>query len=147
MKLTTRGHYSVKALLDLVIHAQHDPVSQKAISDRQHIPQPYLEKLLIKLRQAGLIHTTRGPKGGYTLARAPRDITLGAILQAVGDQETLIEKWQPDPTLPADWVTMVLWQRLQFRLRDVLESITLEDLYFDARSYEAAQGKDSDFTV
>ncbi|WP_218079468.1 RrF2 family transcriptional regulator [Anthocerotibacter panamensis] len=147
MKLTTRGHYSVKALLDLVLHDTGAPISQRSISERQQIPQPYLEQLLIKLRKAGLIQVVRGPKGGYRLSRAPRDITLGAILRAVGETGLPLNRWATDSGESADWVTLALWRRIQLRWAEVLEHITLEDLYYDARSYQAAQGKDTDFIV
>ncbi len=147
MRLTTRGHYSVKALLDLMLNASERPISQREISERQHIPQPYLEQLLIKLRQAGLVSTVRGPKGGYHLKGVPSQITLGAVLRAVGDHQALSDKWRAEAEASTDWVTLALWRRLDFRLREALESITLEDLYHDARSHQAAQGKDSDFIV
>lgn len=71
MKLTTRGHYSVKALLDLSLQPKYGPVSTKVIAARQDIPAPYLEKLLIEMRRAGLVKSIRGSIGGYQLARSP----------------------------------------------------------------------------
>lgn len=64
MKLTTRGHYSVKALLDLSLQPGYRPTSVKAIAHRQDLPAPYLEKLLIELRRAGLVNSVRGAHGG-----------------------------------------------------------------------------------
>lgn len=71
MKLTTKGHYSVKALLDLSLQPGYEPVSVKVIATRQDIPAPYLEKLLIEMRRAGLVKSIRGVQGGYKLARSP----------------------------------------------------------------------------
>ena len=79
MKLTTRSHYSVKALLDLSLQPNYGPASVKAISTRQEIPAPYLEKLLIEMRRAGLVLSHRGPQGGYQLAANPSQISLGQI--------------------------------------------------------------------
>jgi len=76
MKLTTRGHYSVKALLDLSLQTDHQPVSVKTIAKRQDIPAPYLEKLLIEMRRAGLVKSIRGSVGGYQLARKPAQISI-----------------------------------------------------------------------
>ena len=64
MKLTTRGHYSVKALLDLSLQPHQKPIAVKTIALRQSIPAPYLEKLLIEMRRAGLVESVRGAAGG-----------------------------------------------------------------------------------
>lgn len=72
MKLTTRGHYSVKALLDLSLQPNYGPTSVRTIAARQDLPAPYLEKLLIELRRAGLVHSIRGAQGGYQLAQIGR---------------------------------------------------------------------------
>ncbi|MDG2990523.1 RrF2 family transcriptional regulator [Candidatus Synechococcus calcipolaris G9] len=148
MKLTTRGHYSVKALLDLSLQPNYGPTSVRAIAQRQQLPAPYLEKLLIDLRRAGLVRSLRGVQGGYQLARSPRDIYLGQILQAVG--ESLDPLFLAPPTsdqAAADWVTLSLWQRLHQKLRDALFTISLEDLYYDARSWQAAQGEGASFVI
>jgi len=71
--ITTRGHYSVKALLDLTLQPGYGPAPVKAIALRQSLPAPYLEKLLIELRRAGLVQSIRGTRGGFQLAR-PYDI-------------------------------------------------------------------------
>ena len=145
LKLTTRGHYSVKALLDLSLQPQYGPASVTAIATRQTLPAPYLEKLLIDLRRAGLVQSTRGSQGGYQLAKAPAQISLGAILAAVGES---IEPWAADPEAQVeDWVTANLWKRLHQKLQEALHSISLEDLYFDARSWQAAQGSEASFVV
>ncbi len=90
MKLTTRGHYSVKALLDLSLQRGMGPTSVNAIAQRQNIPAPYLEKLLIEMRRSGLVESVRGAQGGYQLAKSPAQISLGQILEAVGETiETL----------------------------------------------------------
>lgn len=147
MKLTTRGHYSVKALLDLSLQPRYRPVSVKAIASRQDIPAPYLEKLLIELRKAGLVESIRGSTGGYKLARSPAQISLGQILEAVGETIEPLPHHQPAPKLAEDWVTFSLWQRLHQKLKEALYSITLADLYYDARSWQAAQGEATSFVV
>ncbi|MEO0802650.1 MAG: Rrf2 family transcriptional regulator [Cyanobacteria bacterium J06642_2] len=151
MKWTTKGHYSVKALLDLAMSGTQQPASVRAIAQRQNIPAPYLEKLLIDMRQAGLVRSRRGAHGGYQLTRTPREISLAEILEAVGDR---IEA-QPVDTrgdndsgeLAEDWVMQAVWQRIATRLHQALQDITLEDLYFDARSWQAAQTEATEFVV
>ena len=147
MKLTTRGHYSVKALLDLSLQPKHQPASVNTIARRQDLPAPYLEKLLIEMRRAGIVKSVRGAKGGYQLASKPEQISLGIILEAVGETIEPLPHHSPDNNLAEDWVTFSLWQRLHQKLKEALYSITLADLYYDARSWQAAQGEENNFVV
>lgn len=147
MKLTTRGHYSVKALLDLTLQPKDEPASVKAIATRQDIPAPYLEKLLIEMRRAGLVKSMRGSMGGYKLTRSPEQISLGQILEAVGETIEPLPRHTPEQAQVEDWVTFTLWQRLHQKLKEALYSITLADLYYDARSWQAAQGEATSFII
>lgn len=147
MKLTTRAHYSVKALLDLSLQPEYGPTSVKAIARRQDIPAPYLEKLLIEMRRAGLVNSVRGALGGYQLARQPGQISLGQILAAVGETIEPLPRHTPDAKATEDWVTLTLWRQLHQKLKDALYSISLEDLYYDARSWQAACGEETSFVV
>lgn len=152
MNLTTRGHYSVKALLDLSLQPAGSVSSVSAIAQRQQLPAPYLEKLLIELRRSHLVSSVRGAHGGYKLAKPPAQISLGHILEAVGESiDPLVRTQAKTPSTPADqaedWVTSMLWQRLQQKLKEAFYSVTLEDLYYDARSWQAAQGEGASFVV
>ncbi|MEL6604375.1 MAG: Rrf2 family transcriptional regulator [Cyanobacteria bacterium J06614_10] len=154
MKLTTRSHYSVKALLDLSLQPVGTLSSVKSIAQRQQLPAPYLEKLLIELRRSQLVRSVRGAHGGYRLAKHPSQISLGQILEAVGESQAPLGfevQAQTDPGNAAeqaeDWVTSMLWQRLNQKLKEAFYSITLEDLYYDARSWQAAQGEGASFVV
>ena len=147
MKLTTRGHYSVKALLDLSLQPGYGPTSVRAIASRQELPAPYLEKLLIEMRRAGLVHSIRGIQGGYQLARSPSKISVGEILEAVGETLEPLSRYAPDVKQAEDWVTFFLWNRLHKKLTEALYSISLEDLYYDVRSWQAAQGAETSFVV
>ncbi|MEG4574728.1 RrF2 family transcriptional regulator [Microcoleus sp. N3A4] len=147
MKLTTRGHYSVKALLDLSLQPRYGPTSVKSIAKRQELPAPYLEKLLIEMRRAGLVQSVRGSQGGYQLARVPAQISLGQILEAVGETIEPLPRHFPDATQAEDWVTFSLWNRLHKKLAEALYSISLEDLYYDVRSWQAALGEETSFII
>lgn len=147
MKLTTRGHYSVKALLDLSLQPRITPTSVKAIASRQGIPRAYLEKLLIAMRQGGLVKSVRGAQGGYQLAREPREIFLGQILEAVGETIDPLPRHSPNVEQAEDWVTYSLWRQLYQKLKEALYTISLADLYYDARSWQAAQGEETNFVV
>jgi len=147
MKLTARGRYSIRAMLDLALQRGAGPSSVRSIAQRQNIPMPYLEKLLIELRRAGLVESLRGTRGGYQLARDPQAICLGEILRAVGESLTAPLEQEMMADQIEDWVMRSLWKRLSQKLGEVLDRISLEDLYFDARSWQAAKGQDSNFII
>ncbi|WP_038015583.1 RrF2 family transcriptional regulator [Synechococcus sp. PCC 7335] len=153
MKLTTRGHYSVKAMLDLSLQPAGSLSSVRQIAERQQLPAPYLEKLLIELRRSRLINSVRGAQGGYQLAKPSSQISLGQILEAVGESAssmTAMAVSSPDNSTQVqaeDWVTSMLWNRLNQKIQEAFHSITLEDLYYDARSWQAAQGEGASFVV
>lgn len=147
MKLTHRGHYSVKALLDLSLQPNYGPTSVARIASRQNLPAPYLEKLLIAMRKAGLVRSIRGARGGYQLADEPAKISLGQILAAVGETIEPLPRYHPDADQAEDWVTFSLWRRLHQKLKESLYTITLADLYYDARSWQAAQGEETSFVI
>jgi Rrf2 family protein len=147
MKLTTRSHYSVKALLDLAFQPNYGPASVKTIAQRQQLPAPYLEKLLIELRRAGLVNSLRGVQGGYQLAVPPQKISLGQILDAVGETLDPLPRHDFAQDQAVDSVTFAIWNRLHTKLKEALYSISLADLYYDARSWQAAQGEEHNFIV
>jgi Rrf2 family protein len=118
------------------------------IALRQALPAPYLEKLLIELRKAKIVRSVRGAQGGYQLARSPAQISLGQILEAIGEwDEPFPIMAEADRANAEDWVAAAVWRRLGQHLKIVLHGITLEDLYYDARSWQAAQGAETNFTV
>ncbi|BAQ60611.1 Rrf2 family transcriptional regulator [Geminocystis sp. NIES-3708] len=147
MKLTTKGYYAVKALLDLSLQSNSQPTSVNAIANRQNLPAAYLEKILIKIRKAGLIKSIRGANGGYQLASLPEDISLGDILVAVGDKIEPLPNYNIDGDSPEDWVTICLWRRLNNKLKEAIYNITLADLYYDARSRQASYGEENNFII
>lgn len=147
MKLTAKSHYSVKALLDLSLQPHYGPASVKAIAQRQDLPAPYLEKLLMEMRRAGLVVSLRGVQGGYQLARPPQEISLAQILGAIGEELESFPDLEADAADTADWVTRALWRQLQQKFQQVFQTVTLADLYYDARSWQASQGQESSFMV
>ena len=83
MKLSTRGRYGMRLMVDLAQHYAEGPVTLKAIAERQELSAKYLEQLIIPLRAAGLIRSVRGRQGGYLLARKAENISAGQILKVV----------------------------------------------------------------
>ncbi|HHH42540.1 MAG TPA: Fe-S cluster assembly transcriptional regulator IscR [Gammaproteobacteria bacterium] len=86
MKLTSKGRYAVTAMLDLALHADHHPVTLAGISKRQGISLSYLEQLFTRLRKHGLVSSTRGPGGGYSLSRSAHDIAVAEVVAAVDER-------------------------------------------------------------
>ena len=134
-------------MLDLSLQPGYGPASVKAIATRQHLPAPYLEKLLIELRRAGLVKSLRGVQGGYKLAKKPTQISLNDILVAVGESIEPLPPQVADPSIAADWVTLMVWRRLNEKLQAALASISLADLYYDARSWQASQGEVTNYII
>jgi Rrf2 family iron-sulfur cluster assembly transcriptional regulator len=83
MKLSTKGRYAMVALADIALHKGDTRVSLSEIARRQDISLAYLEQLFVRLRRAGLVESVRGPGGGYRLARAPEEIRVSEVLEAV----------------------------------------------------------------
>ena len=81
MKISSRGLYALKVILDLSNHYQHRPVHIIDLAERQNIPPKYLEQVLTQLKKAGFIQSKKGPRGGYSLCQPPRDITVGEIVR------------------------------------------------------------------
>ncbi|MCP4408322.1 MAG: Rrf2 family transcriptional regulator [Gammaproteobacteria bacterium] len=86
MRLTTKGRYAVTAMLDLALHKDNGPISLAEISSRQDISLSYLEQLFVRLRRQGLVTSSRGPGGGYTLAVHPASIAIADIILAVDEK-------------------------------------------------------------
>ena len=80
MKISMKGDYGIRALVDLAGHYGEGPMQSKDIAERQDIPEPYLDQLLMALRRAGFIHSRRGRRGGHALARDPSSIHLGEVM-------------------------------------------------------------------
>ena len=149
----------MKAMLDLSLQPVGALSSVRQIAERQQLPAPYLEKLLIELRRSHLIDSVRGAQGGYRLAKLPAQISLGQILEAVGESassvaaasamtaEVGVASKASTQLQAEDWVTSMLWNRLNQKIQEAFHSITLEDLYYDARSWQAAQGEGASFVV
>ena len=91
MKISTKGRYGIRALIDLVINSECGSVTLKAISERQEISERYLEQIFSLLRKSGLIIGRKGAQGGYTLSKTPNEITVGEILRALEGESLLID--------------------------------------------------------
>jgi len=130
MKISTRGKYSVNAMAELAKHYGKGPVCTKLISERQNIPDPYLEQLLGQLRKAGLVYSIRGVQGGYQLSRSPEQITVGDILYAIeghmAPSDCVVENNREKCS--CNCCGKLVWKRIYDSVRDVIDHMTLADL-------------------
>ena len=130
MKLTTRGQYGTRALLEMALHQGEGPILLRDIAERQDISLSYLEHLITPLIAAGLVTSTRGPRGGVSLARPAKDIKLSEVIQLLEGQITLVEcAGNPDVCYRSELcATRDIWSQLKEVMDVVLESTTLQDL-------------------
>jgi Rrf2 family protein len=138
MKLSTRGQYATRALLDLAMHQDESPVLLKDISRRQQISQRYLEHLITPLITAGIITSTRGPKGGISLVRPPGEIGLDEVLQLVEGTIAPVECVNhPDRCVRSgSCAAREVWEELRQTMAGFLRSITIQDLMERQREKE-----------
>ncbi len=130
MKLTTRTRYGTRALLELALHKGEEPVFLKDIARRQQISLPYLEHLIAPLIAGGILRSTKGPRGGVSLARKPADIKLIEITQLL-EGPTAPVACVDNPEVcgrSEDCATRDVWSRLKEAMDGVLGSTTLQDL-------------------
>jgi len=130
MKLSTRGRYGVRFMLDLALHYNEGPIFLKDIAQRQGISEKYLWQLIHPLKAIGLINTTRGAHGGYLLAKAPGEITLKEIMQVVEGSLCLVDCVDNASVCRrADMcITRDVWQEATKGMLQALESLTLETM-------------------
>lgn len=132
MKLSTKGRYGVKAIVDLAINGKSSPVSIKSISERQHISEYYLEQLFAPLRKAELIKSIRGAQGGYVLNKDPKDITVSDVLNVLEGPIEISECLEEGVCSNSSCCsTRLLWERLKESIDNVTSSITLQDMIDD----------------
>ncbi|KYH29983.1 MULTISPECIES: RrF2 family transcriptional regulator [Clostridium] len=132
MKLSTKGRYGVKAMVDLAIRYGGNPVSIKSIAERQNLSEFYLEQLFAPLRRAKLIKSIRGAQGGYVLNRPPKDITVADIINVLEgpiEISSCLDKAECDNMDICP--TRLLWEKIKKSIDDVTNSITLQDMADD----------------
>jgi len=131
MKISTKGRYSLRMLLDLAEHKSDGFVSLKDISQRQGISKKYLEQIVTLLSRPEILRTNRGNKGGYMLAKEPNQYTVGHILRITegGLSPVSCPEDGPNRCLRRGYCkTLPVWQGLETVINEYLDNITLEDL-------------------
>ncbi len=131
MKISTKGRYALRLMLDLAVNYENKPITIKDIASRQQISDKYLEQIIAILNKAGFVKSVRGASGGYSLKREPEEYTVGMILrQTEGDLAPVSCVGAEREKCPNEEIctTIEIWQRLDKAINDVVDNITLADL-------------------
>ena len=143
MKLSTKGRYAVTAMFDIAIHNNDGPVSLSDISDRQGISLSYLEQLFGRMRRRGLVVSTRGPGGGYSLAHPANEIVIADIIMAVDENVDATRcGGNSDCQNQQRCLTHELWEDLSSQIHTFLSQISLSDAINRQRVAEVAARQD-----
>ena len=131
MKISTKGRYALRLMLDLAVYNTGEPISLKDVAKRQQISEKYLEQIISILNKAGYLRSVRGAQGGYMLKKAPAEYTVGMILRltegdlapvsCVGEDGIECERRQ-------GCVTVRIWEQLNDAINNVVDNITLADM-------------------
>lgn len=133
MKISTKGRYGLRAVIDIAITSQEDPAPLSDIAMRQNLSISYLEQLIAKLRKAGIVNSVRGAKGGYTLAKSTDNISVGEVLRALeGDlnpvdcAEITGEGESCDGSSLC--VTKYVWKRISDSINNTVNTLMLSEI-------------------
>ena len=132
MNISTKGRYGLRAIMDIARHGKDRPVTLSAIALRQQISEGYLEQLMAPMKKAGLVQSSRGAQGGYTLAREPQEIVTGDIFRALEGPLALTscisEAAENACHMQESCGSRFIWEEIQKAVSQVLASYTLADL-------------------
>jgi Rrf2 family transcriptional regulator, cysteine metabolism repressor len=152
MRFSAKAEYGIWALLELALNEGRGPLQVRTISKRHHIPLRFLEQVMSVLKNGGFVESVRGAQGGYILARAPKEITLGEIVQSIeGTLSPMIcisegeDKQCLQPSEPPSCVLKEIWAEVRSAILQVLNHQTLHDL--SERYRTAEQNKSMMFHI
>ncbi len=131
MKISTKGRYALRLMIDLAQHNVGEYIPLKDISVRQQISAKYLEQIVVQLARAGFVKSTRGAQGGYQLAKMPSEYTVGDILRITEGSLAPVACLEHEPLdceRSADCVTLDFWRGLYDVINKYVDGVTLEDL-------------------
>ena len=144
MKLSTKGRYGLRAMLDLAINSSGDHVSLYSIAERQNISENYLEQVFSILRKAGLVKSVKGAQGGYVLAALPANTKVGTILRALEGDLSIVDEEAESSGLSErtmlNCLKYMVWDKMNESLNQIVDAVTLEDL---VNEYKKMNGEET----
>ncbi len=149
LRLTKKMRFALEAVVDIAYNARPEPVQSREITKRQGIPQRYLEQVMQQLVHANILKGVRGPRGGYTLARERRRISVGEIIRVIGDTDENDADKTETHSILGTTVINPLWDEMQIEMMLRFDSVTVEDLCKRADASDVAPGprKLADFNI
>jgi len=142
MKISTKGRYGVRILLDLARHENGNPRLIRDIAESQQISEKYISRLIIDLRRAGMVRSIRGAKGGFRLAKSPREVTLLDIVEVMEGPLSIVDCVRAPEKCPRchRCVTREIWDNLNADIRTSMRKVTLQDIIESDRKQNIAEG-------
>jgi len=145
MKLTTKGRYGLRAMVDLAVNTDDEAVALSQIAERQGISLNYLEQLVARLKKSGIVNGIRGAQGGYVLAMPAEEISVGDILRALEGDLSPVDCYEINSNdTPCDnsdiCVTKYVWKRISDSINDAVDGIMLSDLVAESKRVQAEAG-------
>ncbi|QHQ63774.1 Rrf2 family transcriptional regulator [Anaerocolumna sedimenticola] len=145
MKLSTKGRYGLRAVLDLAINGKNEAVALSGIAERQDISISYLEQLIAKLKKAGIVNSIRGAQGGYILAKKPEEISVGDILRALEGDLNPVDCAEiigsGSSCTGADLcVTKYVWMRISDSINNTVDTMMLSELMEESEKIRSEHG-------
>ena len=131
MKISTKGRYALRLMLDLASNDSGTPIRLKDVAKRQGISEKYLEQIISILNKAGFVRSVRGPQGGYSLSRTPADYTVGMILRLTEGSLCPVDcaaEENGSCDREDTCVTRMLWKKLDDAISSVVDHVSLEEL-------------------
>ena len=142
MKISTKGRYGLRILIDIATHDPNKPRMVRDIAESQQISEKYISRLIIDLRRARLVRSVRGVKGGFFLARSPKEITLLDILETMEGTISIVDCVMAPEKCPRfnGCTARGFWQRLNDGIRDQMRNITFEEILAEYTKSKASEG-------
>lgn len=135
MKISTKGRYGLRSIIDLIIHSNGEKVPLINIAERQNISKNYLEQVFASLRKAGILNSTKGAQGGYYLASKPSEITVGDVLRVLeGDLSVVSIDLDTQDNPIEQCIQKKVWGKVDRKTQEIIDSISLEDLINEYRN-------------
>jgi Rrf2 family protein len=139
MRISTKGDYGVRALIELSHHYGEGPLQSAEIAARQRIPEPYLDQLLTTLRKAGFIRSVRGPQGGHALIRRPDDIRLSEVIRSLEGSLSPVAHLHDEGYQCR--AAHEVWHTVEEATREILDGVSIADLAAREIEYDRTGGR------
>jgi Rrf2 family protein len=140
MKISTKGRYGLKAMIDLALYStSENTITLKSISERQNVSERYLEQIFSSLRKNDLVRSIKGPQGGYMLSREAKDTTVGNILRALEGDIHIVSTEEEINCKIDKCIKDNLWNKINGSIDKIVDSVTLEDLVLEYKKIDSEE--------